>query len=519
MNLVTNPDHDPLIGQVVGSYRIEKMIGKGGMGAVYVATHQILGRRVAFKVLLPEYTARADISARFVQEAVSASHVVGANGRTHRNVAEPIDTGTLPDGRHFLMVEYLEGCDLETYGAHRGRLAEDEVFSFVAQTCAALYAAHAATDPKTRRPTPIVHRDLKPANLFLTRDDSGRPLVKLLDFGIAKVASAMRGTGIQTGAGLVMGSPAYMAPEQARAPLTVDARADLYALGVVIYQLLTARLPHVADNPMGYILAKQEQTPPPIATLVPDVAPVWDRVVARLLAWNPADRYADARAVVRDLADGTQGLPGVVGAADILAATWPTFHTDADTTRAALPSAYTTPAPRPPSTLSAAAGARSDSASTPRRRRGWIVAALAATAAAGIAIGVIVTSSGRSGAQAPRRSVNSERPSAQAPGRSGNSGNSGSSGSSSAPTTPAPTTPTPTTPTTTPAPPPPASSPTAAAPSTTAATAAPDPTPATPTTAPQVAPTARPPTTPTRTKPPTPTRRKPPRENRGGLER
>lgn len=499
MSLVTNPDHDPLIGQVVGSYRVEKLIGKGGMGAVYMATHQTLGRRVAFKVLLPEYTARADISARFVQEAVSASHVIGPNGKTHRNVAEAIDTGSLPDGRHFLMVEYLEGCDLETYAAHRGRLAEDEVLSFVAQTCAALYAAHTTTDPTTKRPTPIVHRDLKPANLFLARDDAGRPLVKLLDFGIAKVASAMRGTGIQTGAGLVMGSPAYMAPEQARAPLTVDARADLYALGVVIYQLITGRLPHAADNPMGFILAKQEQTPPAIATLAPDVARVWDVVVARLLAWEPSNRYPDARAVVRDLVDGAQGLPGVAGGADILAAAWPTFHTDADTARASVPSAYSTPAPRPPSTLSAAAGARAGSSSTPPRRRALFVA-LAATAAAGIAIGVIVAR-GSSGSSTRRTPATA--PAVTAP-------------ATAATTTAAPALTPPSEPTTinTDAAP--------SAPPTTAAPSAPPPGAVEPaTTATATSPTAAPTSTtaPVRSKPATPTRRKPPRENRGGLER
>ncbi len=496
---MTNPDHDPLIGQVAGSYRVEKLIGKGGMGAVYLATHQTLGRRVAFKVLLPEHTARADISARFVQEAVSASHVLGPNGKTHRNVAEPVDTGTLPDGRHFIMVEYLEGCDLETYAAQRGRLAEDEVLAFTVQTCAALYAAHVATDPKTRRPTPIVHRDLKPANLFLTRDDTGRPLVKLLDFGIAKVASAMRGTGIQTGAGLVMGSPAYMAPEQARAPLSVDARADLYALGVVIYQLITARLPHIADNPMGFILAKQEQTPPPIVSLAPDVARVWDVVVAKLLAWEPADRYPDARAVVRDLVDGTQGLPGVAGGAEILAATWPTFHTDADT--APVPSGYTTPTPRPPSTLSAAAAARSASSSA-RPRRGWLAAALIATAAAGIAIGIVVARSGSS--SAPESSSPAPPPAVAAP----------------APGAPSPATPPPPHGSSSATPPPaPARSTPGTTPTTTSPTPAPSPVPPT-TTAPAALVDTTTPPAPTPTHTPKPPRRKPPpRDNRGGMER
>lgn len=513
-SLVTNPDHDPLIGQVAGSYRIEKMIGKGGMGAVYMATHQTLGRRVAFKVLLPEYTARADISARFIQEAVSASHVVGPNGKTHRNVAEAIDTGILPDGRHWIMVEYLEGCDLETYAAHRGRLAEDEVLSFVAQTCAALHAAHAATDPASRRPAPIVHRDLKPANLFLTRDDAGRPLVKLLDFGIAKVASAMRGTGILTGAGSVMGSPAYMAPEQARSPLTVDARADLYALGVVIYQLLTGRLPHVADNPMGFILAKQEQTPAPISTLVPDVARVWDVVVAQLLAWDPASRHPDARAVVRDLVDGAQGLPGVAGGAEILAAAWPTFHTDADPARASMPSAHTTPTPRPPSTLSAAAGVRSGSSSPPRRRA--LLVALAATAVAGVALGVIVAgSSGSSTRHTPATTPAAAAPAL--PPSAPTSTTATTTGADAATTTAATTTTTTTTAAPS-SPPTDAASMTTIKPAPTATATTPPTATATATTA-TTAPTATATATtdaPVRSKPPT---RRKPRENRGGLER
>jgi serine/threonine-protein kinase len=387
MPMTTDPDHDPLVGQLVGNYRVVKLIGKGGMGAVYLATHQTIGKQVALKVLLPELTARADISARFVQEAISAAHVRGPNGRTHRNVVEPVDTGTLPDGQHYIMVEYLDGCDLEQYVTARGgRLAEDEVLAIAFQTCAALHAAHTARDPHSphsRQLAPIVHRDLKLANLFMTRDDTGRQLVKLLDFGIAKVAGAVRATGIQTGAGQVMGSPAYMAPEQVRAPLSVDARADIYALGVVLYQLLTGRLPHVADNAMGYVLAKQEQTPPPISALAPGVSRLWDVIVARCLTWEAAHRYGSVRLIVNDLVEGTQGLPGIPDAAAILSAAWPTFWTDAspndETTRAAMPAAHAPP-PQWPSgihatggTLAAAAGARS-STTAPRRRTGLAIA-------------------------------------------------------------------------------------------------------------------------------------------------
>lgn len=380
MPMQTDPDYDPLVGQLVGNYRVGKLIGKGGMGAVYLATHQTIGKQVALKVLLPDLTARADISARFIQEAISAAHVRGPNGRTHRNVVEPVDTGTLPNGQHFIMVEYLDGCDLEQYvNAIGGRLAEDEVLAIAFQTCAALHAAHTAKDPHTQQLAPIVHRDLKLANLFMTRDDTGRQLVKLLDFGIAKVAGAVRATGIQTGAGTVMGSPAYMAPEQVRAPLSVDARADVYAFGVVLYQLLTGRLPHVADNAMGYVLAKQEQTPPPINALAPGVSRLWDVIVARCLTWEPAHRYSSVRLIVHDLVEGTQGLPGIPDAAAILSAAWPTFWTDSgpndETTRAAVPSMHTTGnrSHATGGTLAAAAGSRS-STTAPRRRTGLAIA-------------------------------------------------------------------------------------------------------------------------------------------------
>ena len=376
--MVTVPDHDPLLGQTVGSYRVERLIGKGGMGAVYLAIHKAIKKRVALKVLLPEFTARADLSARFVQEAMSASHVLGPNGHTHRNVVEPEDTGTLPDGRHFIMVEFLEGLDLEEYSAQRGgRLAEDEVLAIVFQTCAALYAADRAG---------IVHRDLKPANLFITRDDAGRQLVKLLDFGIAKVASAVRATGVQTGAGSVMGSPAYMAPEQVRTPLAVDGRADIYALGVVMYQLLTGRLPHHSDTVMGYVLAKMEQTPAPISSIAPDVSRLWDLVVGRCLEVDPARRYPNARAVVDALTLGAQSLPALPEAGAMLALAWPTFYSDGgpqdETRRAIAPSAFATPPPPQHATggtLASAAGVRMD---RPAARSRWTLAA------AGVAIAI-----------------------------------------------------------------------------------------------------------------------------------
>jgi serine/threonine-protein kinase len=405
--LVTEPTNDPLLGATVGSYYVEKLIGKGGMGAVYRATHKTLRKHVALKVLLPEYTARADISARFVQEAISAAHVKGINGRTHRNVVEPVDTGTLPDGRHYIMVEFLEGCDLEQYLAARGRLHEREVLGIASQVGYGLHAAHTAVDPTYQRPAPIVHRDLKPANLFVTQDDEGALRIKLLDFGIAKVLGAMRATGIQTGESTVMGSPAYMAPEQVRTPTAVDSRADVFAFGVVIYQLLTGRLPHVSDSALGFVLAKLEQQPPSISSQA-NVAPVWDAVVMGCLAWDPVRRYQRITDVLRDLVDGTQGHAGVPDARAVIGAHWASFWTDVNTTSAA---AFAPPLSVVPAgawtdalhhhashptggTLASAAGARSAVTSSPRHRAGLVVAGLGAVAvAAGLAM-VLVTRTG-----------------------------------------------------------------------------------------------------------------------------
>jgi len=428
--LITQPEHDSLIGAHVGSYVVDRMIGRGGMGAVYLATHATLRRRVALKVLLPEFTARADITARFVQEAMASAHVVGPNGKTHRNVVESIDTGTLPDGRHWIMVEFLEGRDLERYTDDLGgRLAEDEVLGIVAQTCAALHAAHTAKDPHTGRPAPIVHRDLKPANLFMTRDDTGRSLVKLLDFGIAKVAGAMKATNIVTGGGVIMGSPAYMAPEQARTPLAVDARADLYALGVMIYQLLTGRLPHQADNAMAAILAKQEQTPPTIQSIMPGIAPIWDRVIARCLEWDPAKRYGSARAIVADLMDGAKAdparglvaLPGVEGGAEIVMAAWPAYLQEAgaadETTRAdSAISRWATPTPAPPLARGTAATAGGSPTRAAGRRNVGLIVGGVVLLAAGIAVGVLMSGgSSRPAAAKPAEPAGAPAPAVAAP--------------------------------------------------------------------------------------------------------
>ena len=188
-------------------YRVERLLGQGGMGAVYEARHTVVAKlRVAIKVLLAEYTHHQVVSARFVQEAIAAG------GIDHPNIVKVHAISTLPDGRHYIELEFLEGRDLEAYVDDRGgRIGEQDALTIFLQTCRGLNEAHLAG---------VVHRDLKPPNIFITSDPNNDILVKLLDFGIAKIRTA----GVQapnahlTGAESVMGTPAYMAPEQALAP-------------------------------------------------------------------------------------------------------------------------------------------------------------------------------------------------------------------------------------------------------------------------------------------------------------
>jgi serine/threonine-protein kinase len=293
---VTEPDHDPLVGQVVGSYRVEKLIGKGGMGAVYRASHQTIRKRVALKVLLPEFTSRADISARFIQEAMSASHVVGLDGNTHRTSSSPSTPARCPMvGSSFLSSTWRASISRRT-SRRGGRLAEMDPSGSSSRP--APRRCRTQREGSRTAGSRRSYRDIKPPNQSITRDDLGRP-VKLLDFGIAKVASAMRETG--TGAGTMMGSPAYMARVCFAALRRWPCRHLRAWCGD--YRLLTGRLLHNADNARGFILAKQEQQVILIVGFVPDVA-VCGMVVARCLTWEPDNRYRNVRMLVGDLVDG-----------------------------------------------------------------------------------------------------------------------------------------------------------------------------------------------------------------------
>ncbi|MCU0675188.1 MAG: protein kinase [Myxococcota bacterium] len=270
-------DRDPHVGALLGGrYRIRRRLGAGGMGVVYEAEHELLGRRVALKMLHPEHAERAEVRRRFENEARAVAAL------DHPNVVAAFDVGRTPDGAPFVVYELLAGDDLEARLVARGALPIVEVLALGRGIAAGLAAAHALG---------IVHRDLKPANVFVT--DGGVP--KILDFGVSKLAPALHlGTTTRTGA--FMGTPAYMAPEQLRDAASVDARADVYALGVVLHRMLTGAMPH-AHATLGELLAAHDRPPPSSRAKRPEVPEALDALVQLCLAPDRAARPHDARAV------------------------------------------------------------------------------------------------------------------------------------------------------------------------------------------------------------------------------
>jgi serine/threonine-protein kinase len=259
-------------GAMVGEYQVDGLLGAGGMGKVYAATHPLIGKRAAIKVLHPALSIDPDAVERFVQEARAVNQI------GHPNIVDIFAFGALPDGRCYFVMEQLRGESLSAR-IDRAELPLEDVLSILDSIAIALDAAHRKG---------IVHRDLKPDNVFLAEVEGARPAVKLLDFGIAKLTGADTGTR-RTQTGNVMGTPAYISPEQARGQ-GVDHRTDLYAFGAVAYELLTGDLVFPATNAAD-MLAQHLFTPPPsVRTRRPEIDPELDALIASLLAKDANDR-------------------------------------------------------------------------------------------------------------------------------------------------------------------------------------------------------------------------------------
>ena len=275
---------------VAGKYVVERMLGKGGMGVVLAAQHRTLREPVALKFLHGEALQKPALVSRFEREARAAARIKS------EHVTRVFDCGKLDDGTPFIVMELLAGIDLHKHSAARGPLPFSEAALYVAQACEAVAEAHLYG---------IVHRDLKPANLFLTRRADGSPLVKVLDFGISKMADEADEN--LTATTDVLGSPLYMSPEQIESPRDVDARTDVWALGAILYKLLTGKAAFAAAT-VGSSLAKiVKDPPPPLHSLRPDVPPELEALVMRCLEKDVKNRLQ----TVAELAHGLAPFAGL----------------------------------------------------------------------------------------------------------------------------------------------------------------------------------------------------------------
>lgn len=266
---------------VAGKYRLESLIGEGGMGYVLSATHVELGELVALKFLRPEALQYDELLGRFAREAQAAARIKS------EHVARVYDVGTSPTGIPYIVMEHLKGQDLATLMARGPRVSVDTAVEYVMQACEGLASAHALG---------IVHRDIKPENLFLTQASPGSPsVVKLLDFGISKVDLTTRhvpqGSRALAQTTALLGSPRYMSPEQIRNSTQVDGRADIWALGCVLYELLAGHPPFDAQSIMELGAAILGDDPVPVRVLANHVTPELDAIVMRCLQKRPEARY------------------------------------------------------------------------------------------------------------------------------------------------------------------------------------------------------------------------------------
>ncbi|WP_425537571.1 protein kinase domain-containing protein [Myxococcus fulvus] len=276
---------DPLIGLKLGEYELRARVGVGGMGLVYEGIQPLIGKRVAVKVLRPELAHSTEQVERLLAEARAV------NAIRHRGIIDIFGFGQVPDGRQYIVMEYLEGQPLDAVLSERTRLPVQEALPILDEVLAALAAAHGAG---------VVHRDLKPSNIFMVHQPDGSRYVKVLDFGLAKRGQGPTGRTAQTRTDMVVGTPEYMAPEQARGQ-EVGPMTDLYALGVVTFEMVTGRLPFIGSSPVDLLMKHVEARPPRPSEFVPDLPPALDAFILQMLTKDPEARPNSADALRQQL--------------------------------------------------------------------------------------------------------------------------------------------------------------------------------------------------------------------------
>ena len=287
---VPEPGGDPYIGTIISErYRVLRKLGEGGMGVVYLAEHILIEKKVALKILGEDFARKADLVARFMQEAKAASRI------GHENIVDISDFGQTASGSVFFAMEHLEGSDLATAIREDGPMPFSRVLPIVQQICRALAAAHGKG---------IIHRDMKPENVFIITRNGKPDFVKILDFGIAKMSALDEPNERLTRTGMIFGTPEYMSPEQARGDRP-DHRVDVYALGCIIYEMLTGDVPFHAETFMGVLTKHMFEMPEPLGARVPVPSDV-EALVMRALAKNRDERVQS----MRELADALTACSG-----------------------------------------------------------------------------------------------------------------------------------------------------------------------------------------------------------------
>ncbi len=348
----TNADVDLKPGAQVGEYRVEAKLGAGGFGTVYRAQHPVIGKTAAIKVLAREFSSKPEMVARFIDEARAVNQI------RHKGIIDIFAFGSLPDGRHYFVMELLEGMSLDAYIRQKGHVPVGEAIPIMRGIARAVDAAHLAG---------IAHRDLKPDNVFLVIDREGDAHTKLLDFGIAKLLSERRG---RTQTGTPIGTPQYMSPEQARG-VNVDTLTDVYSFGAMAYEMLTGRVPFEGVTVMDTLLKQISEEAQPPSTVCSDVSVELDAPILRMLSKDPAKRPRTLGAAVEELmmVAGDAGIP--IASSSEVAIDPSVRAAVAQTIRVVTP---------PPETL---IGATSEVRAAPRKRMGGVVAGVAlATATA-----------------------------------------------------------------------------------------------------------------------------------------
>jgi serine/threonine protein kinase len=291
-----NPDLPIQVGDVLaGKYRVEQVLGVGGMGIVVQARHLDLDEKVALKFLLPQAMQSQEATERFIREAKAAVRL------RSEHVARVRDVGKLDNGSPYMVMEFLDGADLSRVVQTAGSLTVEESVAFVLQACEAIAEAHSLG---------IIHRDLKPQNLFVTRRVDGRPLVKVLDFGISKSIDAQGGGLSLTRTSSIMGSPLYMSPEQMRSSKNVDQRSDIWGLGVILYELLTGRVPFEAEAIPELCLKVVQDPAEPPKSIRPEISEGLNAVVLKCLEKEPSRRFenvADLAAALEPYSESSKG--------------------------------------------------------------------------------------------------------------------------------------------------------------------------------------------------------------------